>query len=332
MDEEQSGGNVRRDGALGAIAEYRHADARIVDKDRKTTLDSTFQYQFLPSLDTRRFALWSKATLNVRNALSEEQAYDHAFLFIPVFLGGGALVWFSLAEQPGPIKLALLLCIFAMAAIALRHAGPFWSQTTRLLACFVGGMLLSAVETQRLDTVLLDTPVTTQVRGRVISRETTDRGQWRYLVALVHTSGPTLKRPPEKVSLLSRSQGAPIAIGQMIEGRARLSPPSGPALPGLNDFAFDSYFKGIGAVGFFYGAPHSVTAANDGATWSVGLPFVEEIARWREAIGMRIRTTIGGDAGAIAAALVTAEERAISRDTIEVLRGRGLRMFLPFPA
>jgi len=183
------------------------------------------------------------------------------------------------------------------------------------------------METQRLDTVLLDTPVTTLVRGTVIGREATDRGHWRYLVAVGETSNPTLKRPPEKVSLLSRSREAPIAIGRMIEGKARLSPPSGPALPGLNDFAFDSFFKGIGAVGYFYGAPHAVTAAtgeNEGVIVSLRVQIAEEIARWREAIGTRIRTTIGGDAGAIAAALVTAEERAISRDTIDVLREAGL--------
>ena len=44
----------------------------------------------------------------------------------------------------------------------------------------------------------------------------------------------------------------------------------------------------------------------------------------REVVGERIRTAIGGDTGALAAALVTAEERAISRETVEVLRQAGL--------
>jgi competence protein ComEC len=210
-----------------------------------------------------------------------------------------------------------------MAAVLLRHAQTFWRLTTRWAACFAAGMLLAAMETQRLDTVLLDTSVTTLVRGTVLSRESTDRGHWRYVVAVAQTEQPRLKRPPEKVTLLSRSREAPVGIGRMIEGKARLSPPSGPALPGLNDFAFDSYFKGIGAVGYFYGTPLAVPADDNGSTslWSRTL---EEIARWREAIGARIRTTIGGDAGAIAAALVTAEERAISSDTIDVLREAGL--------
>nr|WP_083531352.1 ComEC/Rec2 family competence protein [Pararhizobium antarcticum] len=263
----------------------------------------------------------------ISRAIAEEQAYGHAFLFIPVFIGAGALTWFALAEQPGLYKLALLLCVSGMAAILLRHARTVWRLGSRLVACFVAGMLLAALETQRLDTVLLDTPVTTLVRGTVIGREATDRGHWRYIVAVTQTSDPRLKRPPDKVSLLSRSREAAIAIGRTIEGRARLSPPSGPALPGLNDFAFDSYFKGIGAVGYFYGTPHAVTAAEarvNGAAVALRGRITEEIARWREAIGTRIRTTIGGDAGAIAAALVTAEERAISRDTIDVLRQAGL--------
>ncbi|MCJ8520546.1 putative membrane metal-binding protein [Pseudorhizobium tarimense] len=39
-----------------------------------------------------------------------------------------------------------------------------------------------------------------------------------------------------------------------------MSPPSGPALPGLNDFAFSAFFDRIGAVGFLYGAPAQIEA------------------------------------------------------------------------
>ncbi|ASY62809.1 DNA internalization-related competence protein ComEC/Rec2 [Sinorhizobium sojae CCBAU 05684] len=48
------------------------------------------------------------------------------------------------------------------------------------------------------------------------------------------------------------------------------------------------------------------------------------LAEMRESIGSRIRSTIGGDTGAMAAALVTDEERAIGRETVEVLRAAGL--------
>ncbi len=48
------------------------------------------------------------------------------------------------------------------------------------------------------------------------------------------------------------------------------------------------------------------------------------MASWRGALTTRIRDRIGGDAGAIAAALVTAEQRGISPATVEALRQAGL--------
>ncbi len=263
----------------------------------------------------------------IADAVEREQVFGHSFLFIPVFLGLGSLLWFSLPETPGLFKLALLLCVFGMAAVLLRHSPSVWRMAARLAALCIAGMLLAAWETARMDTVLLDTPVTTMVRGTVAGRETTDKGYWRYTVAVAATSEPRLKRAPEMVTLLSRNRDVAVPIGGGIEGRARLSPPSGAALAGLNDFAFDSYFRGIGAVGYFYGKPHPVTVpqgAVNGWIDRMRAEAAETIARWREAIGARIRGTIGGDAGAIAAALVTAEERAISRPTIEALREAGL--------
>lgn len=262
-----------------------------------------------------------------QKAVAEEQAFGHSFLFVPVFLGLGALVWFWLPYTPGHLKLALLICVFGMAAFALRYRSGLLPTGMLIVALSTAGMGLAALETARLDTVVLDTPVTTRVIGTVTARETTDRGYWRYTVAVSRTSEPESKRPPAKVTLLSRSRETPVGIGEGIEGRARLSPPSGAALPGLNDFAFDSYFRGIGAVGYFYGKPQAVSAVEDVARSRVAAwraEMGETIARWREAIGARIRGTIGGDAGAIAAALVTAEERAIGRPTIEALREAGL--------
>lgn len=263
----------------------------------------------------------------ISHAVEQERAFGHPFLFAPVSLGAGALVWFSLPETPGLFKLALLLCVFIMAATLLRHSPGVWRIAAQVSALFVGGMMLAAWETARMDTVLLDTPVTTMVRGTVTGRETTDKGYWRYTVAVSGTADPKLKRPPEMVTLLSRNRDVAIPIGDGIEGRARLSPPSGAALAGLNDFAFDSYFKGIGAVGYFYGKPKAIAAPegfDKGWADRLRAEVADTIARWRETIGARIRGTIGGDAGAIAAALVTAEERAISRPTIEALREAGL--------
>lgn len=307
----------------GAINDVPESVEQVPETLNKLPITKAFE---LPALGRSRLSatLWRE---RIARALEQERAFGHPFLFVPVFLGAGALLWFSLQETPGLLKLALLLCVFVMAAILFRHSPGVWRIAAQISAVFVAGMMLAAWETARMDTVLLDTPVTTMVRGTVTGRETTDKGYWRYTVAVAETSEPKLKRAPERVTLLSRNRDVAIPIGDGIEGRARLSPPSGAALAGLNDFAFDSYFKGIGAVGYFYGKPKPV-AVVQGLTPSRGAQWIghaeETIARWREAIGTRIRGTIGGDAGAIAAALVTAEERAISRPTIEALREAGL--------
>ncbi|MDK1482655.1 ComEC/Rec2 family competence protein, partial [Sinorhizobium sp. 6-117] len=262
----------------------------------------------------------------LRAAAEEEADFGHTFVLIPVLLALGSLVWFALAYDVGIAKLAPLLCVFGIAALLCRGRFAPWRPIAIVPFIFVAGMLLAAVETARLGTVILDGPVTTSIRGSVLSREQDDRGRWRYLVEIKETSVPRLRRPPSKATLLARSQHEGFPVGATIEGKARLSPPSGPALPGLNDFAFDAFFKGVGAVGFFYGVPRQmpdahVAARTDTSLLAQGKAFLAGV---REAVGGRIRTVVGGDTGAIAAALVTSEERAISRDTVETLRAAGL--------
>jgi len=277
------------------------------------------------AISSRRTTVAS-AVRGLRSAMQEEAEYGHGFVLVPVLLALGSICWFALAEAPGIAELAALTCVFGMAALFC--SGRFRPYRPLVLApCLVaGGMLLAAIETVRLGTVVLDGPVTTNVRGIVLSREADDKGRWRYLVEIRETAAPQLRRPPTRATLLARSRHAPFPIGSAIEGKVRLSPPSGPALPGLNDFAFDAYYRGIGAVGFFFGTPRATAGAEIAAesTMSVSMRVAAYLAATREAVGNRIRTTIGGDTGAMAAALVTDEERAISRETVEILRSAGL--------
>lgn len=266
-------------------------------------------------------------SLRIGAAVAEEQEYGHGFVLIPVVLALGSLAWLALPETVGTAKLAALLCVFGISAVLCRGDLRNWRPLLIAPALFTAGMLLAAAETARRDTVILDTPVTTTVRGTVLSRDPDDRGRWRYLVRIQETSGPRLRRAPERATLLARSRHEAFPVGATIEGKARLSPPSGPALPGLNDFAFGAYFKGVGAVGYFYGAPRAPVdagAVTDRSQASLPAKAAAYLALVREAIGNRIRTAIGGDTGAIAAALVTGEERAISREAVEMLRAAGL--------
>lgn len=260
--------------------------------------------------------------------LDVEKAYGHTFLFIPVFLVVGAVIWFSLSVTPSPYVVAAGLVLAGLLSHIMRHRMAMVSAVLKIIALCLVGMLLAQLETWRKDTIILDTPVTTVVSGVVERRELDARGYWRYVISVSKTENPVLSRPPVKVSALSRSRHQPIEIGSGITGRARLSPPSGPALPGLNDFAFAAYFNGIGATGFFYGAPKSLVSDEISQQVAERKNWLNAADVWlyelRSTIAQRIRSTIGGDAGAFAASIITDERRAISQDTMEALRVSGL--------
>ncbi|QDG93663.1 ComEC family competence protein [Rhizobium sp. NIBRBAC000502774] len=258
--------------------------------------------------------------------LAEERAFGHDFLFIPVSIGCGAVLWFSLDATPSPVILIATFLFVAVLALFVRYKAGIAAAVCGPFAFLLLGMLLADLETRRAGTVVLDTPVTTTITGTVARREVDARGYWRYVVDLTATADPTLSRPPQRISVLSRGGGEPIALGATLRGKVRLSPPSGPALPGLNDFAFTSYFRGIGATGFFYKSPDALVSPVGDARPDKGwLEWADmRLYGLRSAIAERIRTTIGGDAGAFAASIITDERQAISAETMEALRLSGL--------
>ncbi len=262
------------------------------------------------------------AESSVRMA-AEEVGHGRLILFSPVFLGAGAATWFLAASDFPAISLSLCLLVLII-AVAFCGYGRTRMRTALLaLLLFVGGALSAQIETWRANTLILDSAVTTTVTGRVERREGAGPGRWRYILAVSSTDAPEIKRPPERISALVRGAGQAFELGDVIEGRARLTPPAGPALPHLYDFAFGAYFDGIGANGFFYGAPKKVGLPIEQAG-SAGETILEWLYRLRSGIGDRIRSILPGDTGAFAASLVTDERRAISDDTTEALRQSGL--------
>ncbi|MBP2549423.1 ComEC/Rec2-related protein [Neorhizobium galegae] len=252
---------------------------------------------------------------------AEEEAHGRAFLFLPVFLGLGAILWLTSPTTPSTVPAFCALPLI-LAAVLLARAGR------RVMSCCLlvpglicAGAALAEIESLRNSTILLDAPVTTQIEGIVEKREAAASGRWRYTVRLISTAAPVIARPPERAVILSRAAHRPFETGDRIAGKVRLSPPSGPALPGLADFAFSAYFQGTGAVGYFYGPPQRL---GTGITQSWTTTVIGKLFELRSDIGTRIRTLVPGDAGAFAAAIVTDERRAISDKTVEALRVAGL--------
>lgn len=260
---------------------------------------------------------------SVRRALDLEARFGHGFLWIPIAMAFGAAIWFATEQD---IALWPLVVVFTPVAAGTAFLTGFpVARYCGLLVCAgLVGMIAAGVETQRHATTLLDGPVTTRVKGTVVARDIDDRGRWRYTVALSATDDPVIGRPPERVRLLARSRHEPIGVGEGITGLARLQPPSGPALPGLYDFAFNAYFQGLGAFGFFYGRPDRQIDMGSADAAGSATGFAMALARFREQIAFRIRSVLPGDVGAFASALTVADRRAMSPASVEALRASGL--------
>lgn len=308
-------------------AQGADTSARLPIKGAADLRAKSTQLQLTQSLRPWRSRVAGRASgywPHVRVAMSQEAEHGWYFLMSPVLFGSGAIAWFQFDADPPLLRLCTWLAVFAVIALAVGPARPVARKAALAVLLVVCGMLSSQVETWQAGTVMLDTPVTSTVTGRIERREGDGEGRWRYIVAVSGTREPTLGRPPERVSLVARGASTPFEIGQWVTGRARLTPPSGPALPGLDDFSFGAYFDGVGANGFFYGAPTATVAPETGDKRQFLAEGIEYLYGLRSTIGDRIRSILPGDTGAFAASLVTDERRAISRETTAALRQSGL--------
>lgn len=318
---------------LGAPERQKQRQMFLALATRSRITIETVRAPFRPSGRTQRavplarraVAATQASRVALSNLIAEEADFGRAILFAPVYMGCGAIFWFELPVDPPVTGIAAACMILALVFLFRLHLLPIVRHLVLASTLSLSGMLLAQAETWRASTIMLDSPVTTTITAQVQSREVDDRGRWRYVVDVLATETPALRRPPEQVSVLVRGQDAPFELGDVVEGRARLTPPAGPALPGLHDFAFGAYFDGIGAYGFFYGSPQLLMAAADDTSDQSAL---DRIDRWltdlRGRIGDRIRSILPGDTGAFAASLVNDQRRAISPETTDALRVSGL--------
>ncbi|WP_353641756.1 ComEC/Rec2 family competence protein [Mesorhizobium sp. WSM2239] len=267
-----------------------------------------------------------------------------AFLLVPVFLAFGAIVYFALPFEPafapalgGTLAIGLVLAL-------LPSRGVTHFALAAVLVCLLG-FLAAKVETWRAGTKMLGGEISTVVTGRVAAIDHLANGRTRLTLDVTATARPKLRYAPDRIRASAVKIPAGLAVGAEVTGLVRLMPPSGPVRPQSYDFSFESYFDRIGASGFFLRTPQLTTAAapqpagtekvrqnnqllNDLYVLKPHLPFSARISAWvqngRNAIADRIRESIGGPEGEIAAALVVGVRAGIPEVVNESLRRTGL--------
>ncbi len=262
----------------------------------------------------------------IHQSLASEIAFGHTFLCIPVFLIFGAYFNFSrkLDIFDGFLLIPIILLIAVLVLLQRINTG---SRTLiRFCIAFFIGAYCANIEMNK-STILIDTDVTTHINGTILSKSIGTNGSPRYKILIHSTSQPQITRPPEKVQLVARGQGGTLDVGDMIDARVRLTRPSGPVYPRGYDFAFGAYINDIGAYGFVLGSP-VITGHAEPSLLPLESRLELLIGQIQAGISSRINSQLTGDAAAIASALIIADKKAISEETVDALRNAGLAHIL----
>jgi ComEC/Rec2-related protein len=248
--------------------------------------------------------------------LQTETEFGTAFLFLPVCFGCGALSYFSLSDEPG-LRGILAGCamVFCLVVLARNTVILRLFSTALLFVCL--GSAAAKLETIRFATVMMGSEVTTRITGKLVHAEEITKGRSRLVIDILSTERPKLKFAPERIRVSARGNFAEIEPGSTIKGLVKLFALPGPVQPNGYDFAFESYFDGVGATGFFLGKP-KFDVAPDAKT------VAETMDTMRSDLTAHIRTIVPGETGAVVAALVTGVRGAVLEADNEALRRSGL--------
>lgn len=254
---------------------------------------------------------------NILAAIESETERRSWFNWLPVAFGIGIAAYFLADREPlwwGP---PLFLTLFGTIAFAARTR-PFTCAMMLALAMASAGLFVAMLRTERVKAPAIERTTIGKLSGFVESVE--ERTRDMRLVIVVTAFGVLAREQlPQRVRITAQ-KGA-IAAGEHVSVTARLMPPPEAARPGGYDFARDAFFRGLGAVGSGLGQIERTHAPN-AAPLVVRLNAGIDVAR--NAMTERIATLIGGQAGAVAAALVTGKRGLISEETNDILRGAGI--------
>jgi len=257
------------------------------------------------------------------DALEDER--PRWFYWIPVFVGCGSLIYFSLPFEPESVAIAGILT----AALALRvavPAGTFAEIATAIVLSVAVGLAAAKVRTEVVRTpIVADGLGEAIVSGRVELIEVRGAEGQRLTIRALKIASIAAEDLPARVKVSIRPAADGLLPGDLISLKAKLSPPPRASVPGGYDFARYAFFRGIGAVGYGAAAPEKVGSIVGISIEQGALEWaLHAVARVRKGIGDRVKAALPGQTGAIANALITGDRSGITEETNEAYRASGL--------
>jgi ComEC/Rec2-related protein len=257
-------------------------------------------------------------------AVAEERDRGTGFVLVPVAMALGVIVYGALPFEPSLVLVVSMLAGLLVLA-RLSRGRPALSFAILAAIATMTGAGLAGIETWRTGTAMLGSQIGTEVTGRVVRIEHQATGRTRLTIDVTSTARPELRHAPDRVRLSARNVPPDLQLGMTVVGIARLMPPSGPVRPGGYDFAYNSFFDGIGAIGFFLRDP---VVAVSSAPFGLRETLALRLETIRLAIAARVRAVLDGPEAEIAATLIAGLRAGIPESINEDLRKTGLAHIL----
>jgi competence protein ComEC len=251
-------------------------------------------------------------------AFETEVALRRPFLWLPVAAGAGVVLYLYADREPS-------LWLIAPAAVSLGVLAYF-ARANRVAFFFLCGVcavfageLSAALWTARVAAPVIDKIRIVTLEGFIEEMDFRRNGA-RFLLRVHSAEGLAPEQMPFRVRLTMR-RAPPFEAGTYVRLKARLLPPARASLPGGYDFARDAWFARLGAVGNALGRIEVVPAPESPGLAASAMMAID---RGRNALARRIDKIVGGDSGAIAAAMVTGKRDLLSDEAKEVIREAGI--------
>jgi competence protein ComEC len=247
----------------------------------------------------------------------------------PFWLGLGIGGWFLLRDEPGLTFYAALglgACVCLIGSAVLRrfaergHCDWFWADRSHLAAMAVLLVVLGAgligLRAHMVAAPVLEFRYYGPVEGRVIGIDRSSSDSMRLLLDRVALRDVPPERVPARVRVSLKNAQRPPIPGQRVMMTAHLGPPGGPSEPDGFDFRRLAWFEQLGAIGYVR-TPVMTVAMPDGDS-------ALALHRLRMSLAETMRSRIGGQEGAVSAALVTGDRSGISEQTNAIMRASNL--------
>ncbi|MGQ4273009.1 ComEC/Rec2 family competence protein [Terrihabitans sp. B22-R8] len=227
-------------------------------------------------------------------------------------------MFFSVPADPSAWVAGAVFLALALASFAAR-ARPRLFMAGAVATIVAGGFFSAALRVEQVRGHILERSVRGEAIGIVERVEPRGRGRTRLLIRIETLANVPAGQLPTYVRV-SATGARQVQAGARVSVEALWRPPPGAVRPGGYDFARQAFFQQLGAVG----SEGRAVRILEPPTLTLGGRFSAATDRLRNAITARVLAVVPGDAGAIAAALVTGQRGDISTSANDALRTAGL--------